>query len=52
MKTLIWIILSGVGGAIGWWLGARFGFMTGYILSGIGSLAGVYIGVKLGREYL
>ena len=39
-------------GWLGWWLGARFGIMTGYVLSGIGSLVGVYVGWRVNRDYL
>jgi hypothetical protein len=39
-------------GAIGWWLGNRFGFVTAYVVSGIGSLLGVYVGWRVNRDYL
>lgn len=35
--------------SVGWWLGARFGIMTGFILSGVGSIVGVYAGWRLHR---
>jgi hypothetical protein len=41
-----------VGGAIGWWLGERFGIMTAFWLSGAGSIAGVYAGWKFAKSYL
>ena len=40
-----------VGSMIGWWIGAKFSFMTGYVVSGIGSMIGVYVGVRMGRDY-
>ena len=39
-------------GWIGWWLGKRFGLMTGYLLSFLGSLAGVYVGWRVNRHLL
>lgn len=39
-------------GWIGWWIGARIGFMTAFILSGIGSILGVYVGWRINRDYL
>jgi hypothetical protein len=39
-------------GGIGWWLGGKIGFMTGYVLSGIGSVVGVYVGWRINRDYL
>jgi hypothetical protein len=38
------IVLCGatLGGALGWWLGARIGLMTAFFLSVIGTAAGTY----------
>ena len=43
----------------GWWLGARFGLMSGYLISFVGSLVGVrvagvvgVVGVLINREYM
>ena len=36
---------------IGWWVGARFNFLTGFILSGVGSIVGVYVGWRINRDY-
>jgi len=41
-----------LGGAAGWWLGARAGVMTGFILSMLGSAAGVYFARRWLSEYL
>lgn len=46
IKLLCWISVF-VGGTIGWWLGARFGFGWAFILSSIGSIAGVFVGWKI-----
>jgi uncharacterized protein YcfJ len=51
MRKLCWIIGGSIGGAIGWWIGAKFGIMTAYVLSSAGTLSGVYLGIKLSREY-
>jgi uncharacterized protein YcfJ len=39
-------------GWIGWLIGARFGFMTGFVVSSIGSVVGVYVGWRINRDYL
>lgn len=36
-----------VGGALGWWLGARHGIMTAFFLSMVGTGAGLYIGRRV-----
>ena len=38
--------------ALGWWLGSKVGFMTGYFAGGLGALAGVYFGWRVWRDYL
>jgi hypothetical protein len=47
------IVLLGatVGGGIGWWLGSRFGIMTGFFLSVIGTAAGVYFARRWSADY-
>ena len=52
MNKLCIFIGMTVLGWLGWWLGARFGFMTGFVLSGIGSMAGVYVGWRINHDYL
>lgn len=49
-KLCIFIGLT-VFSSIGWWLGSKVGFMTGYLLSGLGSMIGVYVGWRINREY-
>ena len=39
-------------GSIGWWLGSKIGFMTGFLLSGLGNMLGVYVGWRINRDYL
>jgi hypothetical protein len=52
MKGIVWLVGATVGGAAGWWIGARFGFMTGFILSTVGTGIGVYFAGRLAAEYL
>ncbi len=52
MNKLCIIIGMTVLGWVGWWLGAYFGVLTGFVLSGIGSMAGVYLGWRINRDYL
>ena len=47
MNKLCMIIGMTVFGWIGWWIGDKIGFMTGYVLSGIGSVAGIYVGWRI-----
>lgn len=39
-------------GWVGWWLGRRFGVMTGFLMSGAGNIAGVVLGYRFYRAYL
>jgi len=41
-----------VGGAIGWWLGARVGTMTAFMVSTVGSGVGVYVGRRIADAIL
>jgi len=52
MKKLCIIIGIIVFGWIGWWIGAKIGFVTAYVLSTLGSMAGVYVGWRIYRDYL
>ena len=52
LTRLLGFIGATVGGALGWWLGARQGVMTGYIVSTIGTGLGIYAGVRIARRYL
>ena len=51
MNKLFIFIGMTVLGSIGWWLGAKVGFMTAFGLSGIGSILGVYVGWRINRDY-
>ena len=39
-------------GYAGWWLGAKFGFLTAFALGSFGNLAGIYLGWRVNRDYL
>lgn len=52
MGKILLFLGATVGGALGWWLGAQIGFMTGYFLSVIGTGLGMYIARRFNREYL
>ena len=52
MKKLLSLLGATVGGALGWWLGARIGTMTAFFVSIIGTAAGVYLGARVARDYL
>jgi hypothetical protein len=51
MNKLCIFIGMTVLGWIGWWIGARFGFMTGIVVSGIGNIVGVYVGWRINHDY-
>ena len=51
MNKLCIFIGMTVLGWVGWWLGAKMGFTTGFVLSGIGSVVGVYAGWRINRDY-
>jgi hypothetical protein len=40
-----------VGGAIGWWIGARVGFMTAFIVSTVCSGFGIYFARQWAINY-
>ena len=44
MSKLLTFLGATLGGAIGWWLGARVGIMTAFIMSMLGTGAGIYAG--------
>jgi hypothetical protein len=44
MSKLLTFLGATVGGAIGWWLGARVGIMTAFIVSMVGTGLGIYAG--------
>jgi hypothetical protein len=47
MSKLLTFLGATVGGAIGWWLGARVGIMTAFIVSMLGTGVGIYAGRRV-----
>ena len=52
MKKLCLIIGVTAFGWIGWWIGAKIGFITAYVLSIFAGMVGVYVGLRIYRDYL
>jgi len=52
MSKLLVLLGATVGGAIGWWLGARVGTMTAFIVSTVGTGLGVYAGRRIAASVL
>lgn len=52
MSKLLTFLAATVGGAIGWWLGARVGIMTAFMLSTVGTGVGVYAGRRIAEAVL
>jgi hypothetical protein len=44
MKTLLVLVVSTIGSAVGWWLGARIGIMSAFVLSMVGLGLGMWGG--------
>ena len=51
MKKLLMLVLSTVGSAAGWWLGAQVGTMTAFIVSMIGVGVGIWCGAQLADRW-
>jgi hypothetical protein len=52
LSKLLVLVLSTVGGALGWSLGAAIGPMTAFFVSLAGTGLGVYAGVRVARQLL
>ncbi len=52
MIRLLGMISAILGSALGWWIGARIGFMTAFFLSILGTGAGLFYGTRFAREWL
>ena len=52
MGRVVAFIGATVGGAAGWWLGARVGTMTAFFASVVGTGIGVYLARRWAAEYL
>jgi hypothetical protein len=51
VKKLLGFVGATVGGSIGWWLGARIGFMTAFIVSTVFTGVGIYAANRIARYY-
>ena len=47
MSKVLSLLGATLGGAIGWWLGARIGTMTAFVVSILGTAVGVYAGRRI-----
>jgi uncharacterized membrane protein YbhN (UPF0104 family) len=52
MGKLMALVGTTIGGGIGWWLGARAGFMTAFICSVVGTGVGLYAARRFTQDYL
>lgn len=52
VKTLAYLVGSTIGGAVGWWIGAKFGTMSAYMLSTLLGGVGMYYAHKWSKEHL
>ena len=51
MTKIIIFISATVTGAVGWWLGESYGFMTAFIISTVASGVGIYYGKKFASRF-
>lgn len=52
MGKLMAFIGTTIGGALGWWLGARVGLMTAFVCAVVGTGAGLYAARRLTDSWL
>ena len=52
MSKILAVLGATLGGAIGWWLGARVGTMTAFVVSVLGTGVGVYAGRRIAQSLL
>jgi uncharacterized membrane protein YbhN (UPF0104 family) len=52
MTKILTTLGATLGGAIGWWLGARVGTMTAFVVSVLGTGVGVYAGRRIAQSLL
>lgn len=52
IKGCVILLAISAGGAAGWGLGIKIGFMSAYFLSVAGSATGLYVGRQFGRNYM
>lgn len=52
MGKIVTLVGTTLGGAVGWWIGARAGVMTGFVCSVVGTGVGLYAARRFASEYL
>jgi hypothetical protein len=52
MSKLLALLGATIGGAIGWWLGARVSTMAAFFVSVLGTAMGVYAGRRIAAALL
>jgi len=52
MSKVLTLLGASLGGAIGWWVGARVGMMTAFLVSTFGTGVGVYAGRRIADMFL
>jgi hypothetical protein len=52
MAKLLAFLGATIGGAIGWWLGARVNTMAAFFISVLGTAVGVYVGRRVAASLL
>ncbi len=52
MKGIMRLLLTTIGGSIGWWLGSFVGLFTAIMLSFVGTGVGLYYSIKITRALL
>ncbi len=50
MKKLLGFLGSAIGSTLGWYIAAKFGFMTAFFVSTIAGGVGLYYGVKVANN--
>lgn len=51
LTKMVLFITTTIGGSVGWWLGAKVGFMTAFALSIVGTGLGLYFGKQFANQY-
>lgn len=54
MSRMLFLLVTTLGGTIGWWVGERLGFglMGTFFISAIGSFIGIYVAWRITVDYL
>jgi hypothetical protein len=51
VKKLLVLVVSTLGSAVGWWLGARIGIMSAFLSSMVGLGVGMWVGGRLAARW-